>query len=151
MRIYVASKFEEAERVRRLHALLRRHGHTITYDWTQCAIADRTQAEADMEGVREAEAFVGLFEKDLNYCGAVAEFGMACIIGIPCYLIGHAIDVSRGTKSKCIFTALGTVHQGIESLISTGGVASYAEARRQVREALYPEKGGTSAVYFSGH
>ena len=109
MRIYVAAKWEEKDQARRLMTLLEQHGHTITYDWTQCSVCDAEQAQKDRQGVMSADAFVGLFERDLAYCGAIAEFGMACAREIPCYLIGHAIDVERG---KCIFTKLPNVHQG---------------------------------------
>lgn len=34
MNIYVASKFENVDEVRRIQALLRSWGHSITFDWT---------------------------------------------------------------------------------------------------------------------
>ncbi len=112
--IYVAGKWEEKERVQEIMVLLREQGHVITYDWTTCAVADRHQALMDLEGVREADAFVGVFEKDLPYAGAYAEFGMACMLGIPCYLIGRAAD-------RCIFTKLPNVHYGISDLLTQEG------------------------------
>ncbi|KKM08289.1 hypothetical protein LCGC14_1725420, partial [marine sediment metagenome] len=35
MRIYVAGKFQEKTAVRRVQAILRGAGHTITHDWTR--------------------------------------------------------------------------------------------------------------------
>lgn len=107
MKIYVAAKWEEKDLARDLMTLLEEHGHTITYDWTQCSVCDTEQAQKDRKGVMTADAFVGLFVRDLAYCGAIAEFGMACAREIPCVLIGHAIDVEQG---KCIFTQLPNVH-----------------------------------------
>ena len=103
MRIYVAAKWEEKDAARHIMSMLEGYGHTITYDWTQCATCDTAQAEADRLGVMTADAFVGLFARDLKYQGALTEFGMACARAIPCYLVGHAID-------SCIFTKLPTVY-----------------------------------------
>lgn len=114
-RIYVAAKWEEKDEARQVMSQLEAHGHTITYDWTSCLLADLAQAQADLKGVLDADAFVGIFERDLPYCGALVEFGMALGRGIPCYLIGHAIDVERG---RCIFTQLPNVTHGIEELLA---------------------------------
>ena len=111
MRIYVAAKWEDKANAALLMNQLREAGHTITYDWTTCSVCDEEQALRDMEAVLDADAFVGIFVKDLPYLGSVAEFGMAAICGMPCYLIGHAIDA-------CIFTKLPNVHYGLELLDS---------------------------------
>lgn len=110
MKIYVAAKWEEKDYAKAIMQELQGFGHTITYDWTVCAVADRAQAALDVLGVQSAEAFVGIFEENLPYQGAIAEFGMAVARGIPCYLLGHAID-------GCIFTKLPNVHYGIGSLL----------------------------------
>lgn len=115
MRIYVAAKWEEKEQARDIMRQLEEAGHTITYDWTQCLVPDLAQAQKDYKGVIMADAFVGLFERDLAYCGALVEFGIALGRGIPCYLIGHAIDVERG---KCIFSQLSGVQHGIDDLLT---------------------------------
>lgn len=114
MRIYVAAKWEEKEKARQVMDMLEAAGHTITYDWTQCSVCDREQAERDRDGVLTADAFVGIFERDLAYCGALVELGMALGRGIPCFLIGNAIDVERG---KCIFTQLPNIRRGIITLL----------------------------------
>jgi len=117
--IYVAGKWEEKEAVRTVMAQLREAGHYITYDWTVIE-SDGTrkqveeQAKADRAGVISADAFVGVFEKDLAYSGALSEMGMALAMGIPVYLIGHAID-------RNIFTKLPEVRYGIESLLNGNG------------------------------
>ncbi len=111
MRIYVASKFEEAPRVREVQAQLIAAGHTITYDWTQNEQVDATQAWNDAMGVVTADALVLVAEKDLPYCGAMVEFGMALGRGIPVYVIGNALD------TRCIFMKLQEVHRGLADLL----------------------------------
>lgn len=109
MRIYVAAKFEDRANAALLMNQLRKAGHTITYDWTECTICDEAQARQDVEAILGADIFVGIFVETLPYQGAIAEFGIAVARGIPCYLIGHAIDA-------CIFTKLPNVHYGLELL-----------------------------------
>lgn len=117
MKIYVAGKWEEKQRVQEIQNYLRRFGHTITHDWTvteSCGDDEekwKEHARNDKRGVLEAEAFVGVFEKDLRYSGAIAEFGMACAIGIPAYILGNAINSN-------VFLRLPNVHRGLEGLIS---------------------------------
>ncbi len=111
MKIYVASKYEERTQVRKLMDVLEAAGHTITYDWTSNEEDSASQAWHDAMGVITAEAFVFLAEKDLPYCGALVEMGIALGKGIPVYVVGHALD------QRCIFLKLQEVHQGIDSLL----------------------------------
>lgn len=116
VKIYVAGKWEDKERVREVQEYLKRFGHTITHDWTQAESCGddeerwKEHASNDKKGVLSADAFVGVFEKDLKYSGALAEFGMACAIGIPCYILGNAIDSN-------VFLRLPEVKRGLEDLI----------------------------------
>ena len=110
MRIYVASKFEEAPRVRSVMTSLRLAGHTITFDWTHGEQLSAEQANLDVQGVLDAEALVFIAEIPLRYCGALVEFGLALGRGIPIYVMGHCID-------QCIFMQLPQVHRGIEDLL----------------------------------
>ena len=108
--IYVAAKYEDAPHAREVMAQLIAAGHTITYDWTTNEQVSDEQAWADMEGVLNADAFVLIAEKDLNYCGALVELGMALAADIPVYVLGTALD------DRCIFLQL-PVHRGIDSLL----------------------------------
>jgi hypothetical protein len=111
MKIYVASKYEEKERVREVQEQLRQAGHTITYDWTNNEQITTQQAENDFWGVVEAEALVLIAEKDLHYCGALVEFGIALGRGIPVYVLGSALD------DRCIFLRLFRIHRSINYLL----------------------------------
>jgi nucleoside 2-deoxyribosyltransferase len=98
MKVYVAGKWEEKERVREVQDLLKRHGHTITHDWTR-EEEDLNHIEhfatfalQDKQGVMGADAYVGVFEKDLKYKGAFAEMGIAVALGIPIYILGQYAD-----------------------------------------------------------
>jgi hypothetical protein len=110
MRIYVAGKWEEKERVREVQEQLCQAGHTITYDWTTATVNSREQAERDVLGVLSAEAFVGVFEKDLRYSGAIAEMGIAIANDVPIHILGNAIDSN-------IFMNLPNVRRGLEGLL----------------------------------
>lgn len=115
MKIYVAGKWEEKDRVREVQQKLQLHGHTITHDWTteeSCGDNEdkwKSHAVNDLAGVLNADAYVGVFEKNLKYSGAIAEFGIALGNGIPIYIIGHALDTN-------VFMRLPQVNRGIDEL-----------------------------------
>ncbi len=113
MRVYVASKFENHARVREVQEQLRAAGHTITYDWTRCAVMDILQAKKDLRGVLDAEVVVLIIEEDVPYRGALVELGIALGAAIPVYVLGTALD------DLCIFLKLGTpyLYRGIETLL----------------------------------
>lgn len=111
MKVYVAAKWEERNRAREVMFRLVEAGHTITYDWTVQEQESGYQAEADIDGVVKANAYVGVFEKDLNYVGALIELGAALGIGIPVYVIGNA------QVTKSMFFKHELVRWGIGSLL----------------------------------
>lgn len=121
MRVYVAGKWEEKERVREIMAQLMAAGHTITHDWTTEVPGDeahmRANALRDCNGVGLADVFVGIFEKDLAYKGAYVEMGIAIARDIPIYILGHAQDSN-------IFMYLPQVKRGLEELLHVKSVSS---------------------------
>ncbi len=104
MKIYVAGKYEDKDRVRFIHQLLIQMGHEITLDWTNHeiypndAIAERLLefASDDIKGVKEADLYIGLMTIPYQYKGLYVEMGVALGKGIPVYIIGSAGD-------SCIF------------------------------------------------
>lgn len=101
--------------MREVQAQLIKAGHTITHDWTaesevKCEQDWINHAALDRNGVAQADAFVGVFEKDLAYCGALSEMGMAAARCIPIYILGNAVD-------RNVFTHLPEVRRGIEELL----------------------------------
>lgn len=118
MRVYIATKFENAPRAIDIATALEAAGHEITYKWWTNADVTREQAAKDMKGVRDADALVLIAETNLRYSGALTEFGMALAWNIPVYLVGHALDVAPTFgPTPNIFTLLGNVHRGIEALL----------------------------------
>lgn len=111
MVIYCAGKWEEKERAREVMLQLIQAGYVISYDWTAYEQESSKQAEADINGVLGADIFVGIFEKDLNYLGALIEMGAALGLGMPCYIIGDA------PVTKSLFFQHPLVHWGIERLL----------------------------------
>lgn len=99
MKIYVAAKFEEAQRVQRVYETLRARGFTITHDWTtedaslyegEAKLAYKRQcAINDYHGVKNADAMLVL-NHALLYGGA-AEMGMAIALEKPVYVVGSDI------------------------------------------------------------
>jgi hypothetical protein len=93
MKFYVAGKFLDYERVRKMVDFLVAHGHEPSYDWTRTdefgenghpvnqdphAIPEeklRWYADNDVRGAQEAEFMVILADGDL--CGAWIEMGVA--------------------------------------------------------------------------
>lgn len=118
MRIYVATKFENAVRAQEIAKQLEQAGHTITYPWWLNDQINVEQASLDFWGVCAADAFVLLVDGDYRYSGALTEFGIALGRGIPVYLVGHALDVlpEKGSSPN-IFTLLPRVYRGIETLL----------------------------------
>lgn len=115
MKIYVASKFENKERVREVMKQLTDAGHEITHDWTRelpnPTEEDRKQyALDDKFAVLSADAYVGVFEKDFKYSGALVEMGLAMAVGMPVHILGNAVDSN-------IFLRLPNVVRGLEGLI----------------------------------
>jgi len=104
MKIYVAGKYQDRDRVRFIHQLLREQGHEITIDWTNHdiypndAIAEKLSqfAQDDVWGVLNADIFIGLMTLPFEYKGLWVEMGIALGKGIPVYVIGDA-------GSNCIF------------------------------------------------
>lgn len=93
MKIYIASKFENKENVRNLIKECINMGHTVPYDWTYAGIADIEQACFDLEGVRNCDILVGLFNvPDVQYKGAIAEVGMAMALNKNIYIFGNYLD-----------------------------------------------------------
>ena len=93
--VYVAAKYEDHVRVREVQNTLRLCGWDITYDWTTNEQVSPEQAQNDFDGVRNADAFVLIAERDLPYCGALVELGIALALEIPVHIIGHALDDDR--------------------------------------------------------
>jgi nucleoside 2-deoxyribosyltransferase len=96
MRIYVASKFEEKDRTRKIIEVLRNMGHQITHDWTHEIPYEegdprgppyyRKCAEADVAGVQTADAIIVLSHQHGK--GMFVEMGIAIARGIPIVAVG---------------------------------------------------------------
>ncbi len=94
LKVYVASKFEEKDRVREVMKSIKVMGCMITHDWTsQDATRPRSEwADGDVVGVTNANLFLGLFEKELDYKGALTELGIAIGQGKKIWIVGHGAD-----------------------------------------------------------
>ncbi len=111
MRVYVATKYEEKTRATQVATILEAAGHSITYKWWFNEQVSPEQARKDVMGVLSADALVLIAEKDLNYCGALVELGIAIGAELPIFVIGSALD------DRCIFMRLPNLLRGIETLL----------------------------------
>lgn len=121
MRVYVASRFspEGIAAVRRMHALLREHGHEVTHDWTREDADGREGdelraylgrcAQEDVAGVCAADATILIDKDNQRMRGAYVEFGIA--LGLRQHLITvGAAPGTLGMPGGCIFFELPQVH-----------------------------------------
>ena len=112
MKIYIAGKFEEHVLIARYAEKLENRGHEITFPWFRRhvvgGISLQQSAEEDVYGVRDSDACVFVFERDLVYKGAYAELGMAVALEKRILVVGHAAD-------SCIFMNLPQVER-VETL-----------------------------------
>ena len=96
IKFYVAGKWEERESVRGIQGALRELGHIITVDWTWHEEEEpgfpSQYAVEDIIGASSCDIYVGLFERNHNYKGALVEMGAALSQGKIVCIIGNAIE-----------------------------------------------------------
>lgn len=107
MKIYVAAKFDDKERVKRVYELLKQAGHTITHEWVHNKASYPFSADPvftaqcaaqDIEGVQRAEVFILLSNAEPSM-GASAELGAAIAFFLTfkkphIYIVGPHFDVN---------------------------------------------------------
>lgn len=115
IKVFVSGRWQERNKVRRLMNLLEELGYQISYDWTQTEDKPRclcgSDAVADIQGVKDADVYVGVFFNEHKYQGALIEMGVALALGKPVIVAGSAID-------DCIFTYA----PGVIKLKTLGGL-----------------------------
>ena len=101
MKLYVAGKWEDRERVSDIMRILRGIGFEITCDWTDHKYEDEAYPQQycadDVQGVKDADLYIGIFVDSYIYRGALVEMGIALGVGIPVWLLGTKQD-------DCIFS-----------------------------------------------
>ncbi len=107
-KIYVAAKFENKAKVKEVQRELRKSGFGISHDWTNESSEGLTGAELrtylqtcareDLEGARDADAVVVIYDKTLGGRGLYVEIGAALATVKPVVIIGDRED--------CIFSHL---------------------------------------------
>ena len=119
MKVYVAGKWDQKACVRNVVSKLESYGHTITYRWfdiehdNDCATdLRRTYADADIEGVRTADAVVLLMDDPAYaYRGTFTELGAALALDKPVHLYNP-----HGQEAACttnvFYWATGITHHG---------------------------------------
>lgn len=107
MKIYVAARFHEKERVKKIYAELKKLGHEITEDWTICTTQQpfsKHQDQAQMcalhtiQGVKDSEVFIYLTNQEIG-AGSSVELGAALlshsVFKSPrIYVVGPHIDTN---------------------------------------------------------
>ena len=103
-KVYVSARFEEKERAFHFQRRLQQAGHSITYDWTWASDVTRQQAELDVTGVVECDAFI-LLEPLEGGRGSWFEFGIAWALDKRMILVRRKPEPA----DPCIFTLLSDV------------------------------------------
>lgn len=90
MKIYIAAKFQEKERVRKLFKLVKDKGHKITADWTlhksispyiENQELSKDYAIEDINGVKDCDIFIQLSHPE-GGIGVFIELGAAILSNI---------------------------------------------------------------------
>jgi nucleoside 2-deoxyribosyltransferase len=135
MKVYLAGRFDERERVRSMQAHLRERGHEIIVDWTthdpvgrhgERPDLSRAYAEEDLRGVVEADVFILLTSATVG-TGTHTELGVAIrefqATGKPLvYVIGD-----HTSRSVMYFHPAVERRADLETVLrELGGVTAYA-------------------------
>lgn len=124
VRVYVAGRTTDTERVNVLQEQLRRRGHDITYDWTynvKEVIADPALytpeyasmcAYNDHAGVVQADVVIALCAR--GWLGTAIEMGIALQAGVPVVMVGNP-------ERDCVFFYLSSIYgcKEVEDAIDT--------------------------------
>lgn len=101
MKVYVAGKWEDRAEVSDIMRILEGMGFNITCDWTDHKYEDEAYPQQycmdDIQGVKDADLYLGIFIADYHYQGSLVEMGIALGVGIPVWLFGNKAD-------GCIFS-----------------------------------------------
>lgn len=88
MKFYIAAKFEEKEKVKKINKILRNLGHTVTCDWTlhkpikpyaENPELSKAYADEEIEGIKNCDVFIQLSRKE-GGTGMFVELGAAIIL-----------------------------------------------------------------------
>lgn len=106
MKIYVAGKTHDWERVRRVQDACKRLGHEITFDWTRTvesvgpdtghefgALTPEFKAQCgadDRQGVLDADLTIALIDHE-HITGTLIEIGIALGTGREVWLVGQPV------------------------------------------------------------
>lgn len=105
MNIYVASRFTQKKKIKKINELLRSHGHKIVFDWTdhkdiqpydKNAEYAKIYAKDDLNGVKKCDVFILLTSHEPG-AGSSTELGAAImshlLTGNPkIYVVGKYIN-----------------------------------------------------------
>jgi hypothetical protein len=133
MKIYIASSLENFQKVQEVRDALTAYGHILTYDWTlhgdvrgQCGVRLREVAEAEINGVREADLVVVLLPGGR---GTHAELGMANALGKQVLLVSDCYaPFDSHEKATCAFYWPRNVSQVVVSCGEGKFIASLVNA-----------------------
>lgn len=101
MKIYVAARFHEKERVKEIYKQLEAQGHSITFDWTTCTPHITAESKEccslhTIAAIKECDAFIYITNPEIG-SGSSTEFGAAllrnALHNIPrMYVVGEHLD-----------------------------------------------------------
>ena len=141
MKIYVAGKYEDVDRIRKAQEIVVECGHTVSFDWTYRRPTKIENTYGDYWGVLEADAllFVNV-DETLPYRDSMIEIGLAVAWGKPVYYMNEA------HMEKSVFHPLPLIkHYGELSLPLSRILMEVFEDEIQMRIAFMEENDGVSS------
>jgi nucleoside 2-deoxyribosyltransferase len=107
MKLYVAGKWSDREKINEIIETFEARGHTITHNWTQFeGSTSRPEMKSqfaimDINGVRDADAYIGIMNDPVYpYRGSMTEMGAALGLCKPVYVVAPA---DSNLEATCFF------------------------------------------------
>lgn len=105
MKVFIAAKIEDKEKIDEIVLALEEHQHTIHLKWWELigsGISAETYAVRNADAVYSCDVLIAYMEIEYIYRCQLVEIGMAAVQDIPIFIIGEEFD-------DCIFKHYPTV------------------------------------------
>jgi len=115
MKVYIAGKFDDKEKIRKYMDQVENLGHKITHDWTNFEVKNdpdnllggdgenmSESAKYDINGVKECDVMIVVMEdKDYPYRGTFTELG--CALGLEKTIVIWCPNPKASCRTNCFF------------------------------------------------
>ena len=109
MKVYLATKYEDGDRMRQFAARMVAKGYTITLPWWDVVESNLTPAENarnDLDAVKAADCLIAFMDKDFDYKGTYVEIGAALALGHRVFMVQP-----NNRAQRCVFPKRLSIHR----------------------------------------